>query len=210
MYYFLTAILLSVTTVSSNLIDLQKKYSWPEQKPNYPANPHSFFLNYSQLKSVLNTDIKLIVELGSWLGTSTRFILDNAPQAVVIAIDHWKGSTEHFTMPYVAPFLPILYETFLVNCWQYQDRLIPMKTTTLLGLQEISDFNLTPDLVYVDASHDYDSVTSDLEKTYSLFPNTIICGDDWLYEPVQKAVNDFAARNRFVIYYDNNFWIYKK
>ena len=154
--------------------------------------------------------MKVIVELGSWLGRSTRFLLDNAPNATVIAIDHWDGSEEHLTDKKFATILPVLYETFLVNCWQYKNRLIPVKNSSLLGLQDVYNEKIKPDLVYIDASHDYDAVTKDLEKTFALFPNTIICGDDWGWDPVRTAVEDFSARNSFMIFSEGNFYSLKK
>lgn len=207
-FFTLSILFLSAPTISYSLDTLRDKYSWPESKPLVQPDWESQFCNAKPMRELLykRPDIKLIVELGSWLGGSSRFILYWAPQATLIAIDHWKGSPEHFAREYWANKLPTLYETFLVNCWGFKERLIPMRTTTLEGLQEIYDAGLKPDLFYVDASHDFDSVMAELEKITTLFPEAYITGDDWNLVPVRRAVIWFTTpRNLNYKTYDN-FW----
>jgi hypothetical protein len=208
--YIFSVFVFSIATIASGsgLDILKKRYPWPETKPTASKDLHSFFLNHNQIRTLLkNKHIKLIVELGAWLGASTLFILDCSPDSIVITIDHWKGGSPTVQQnPFYAAKLPTLYETFLVNCWQYKDRLIPMRTTTLLGLDEIYACGLTPDLFYVDAAHDYDSVKADIEKIYQLFPHSMITGDDWAHPPVRAAVTDFASNYNFKVKAEGNFW----
>ena len=170
---------------SSNIDFLKEKYAWPLIKPVVALDSESMFSNVEEMKEILkNNNIYLIIELGSWLGASARFMLDYAPNATLIAIDHWQGSKEHAENSYWAAKLANLYETFLLNCWRYKNRLIPLKTTVLDGLTEVYNANLQPDLIYVDASHDYEPVTAELEKCFQLFPNSHIVGDDWYSAPL--------------------------
>ncbi len=199
---------LSANTYSPQ--EFYTKYTWPTIKPRVEPDDHGWFVNAAQLRLLLNNKQLLIVELGSWLGSSTRFILNHAQNATVIAVDHWLGSTEHYADSEFHIKLATLYETFLVNCWDYKHRLIPLRTTTLQGLEEIYIHNLHPDLVYVDASHDYDAVLSDLEKIYQLFPSTVIAGDDWMWNSVRAAVCDFASKYEFSIQASKNFWQLQK
>ena len=208
-FFFNVLILFLCITNNSHPLDtLRKKYSWPESKPTVQPDWESQFCNAKPMRELLynRPDIKLIVELGSWLGGSSRFILYWAPQATLIAIDHWQGSPEHHARDYWANKLPTLYETFLVNCWRLKDCLIPMRTTTLEGLQEIYDAGLKPDLFYVDASHDYDSVMAELEKIKALFPKAYITGDDWNWIPVRRAVIVFTTSRNLNYKRDDNFW----
>lgn len=197
----------SCTTYSMEL--LKSRYAWPDQKPNRPFDPHSMFneVNAQSLKTILqDSSYTIIVELGSWMGASTRFILDHAPQATVIAVDHWKGSPEHFEMQECVIKLPILYESFIANCWDYKHRLIPMKTTTLEALQEIHQAGIIPDLIYIDAGHDFDAVLNDLETTYRYFPAIQITGDDWGWPTVRNAVVLFAERHDLTVISRGSFW----
>lgn len=187
---------------------LRRRYPWPS-KPEVPGDDHSLFCNHSQVAKLLSADMRLIVELGSWLGSSTRFILDHAPNAVVLAIDHWKGSDYHLDRDYAKRRLPMLYETFLVNCWDYRDRLVPMRTTTVEGLLEVHALGLIPDFIYVDADHEYESVTLDLQLCVECFPTTRIVGDDWNWGedlPVRRAALEFASKRGITVVAEGNCW----
>ena len=199
----------------TNIITQLLQEMWPEEKPNVSMYENSLMSrsNITELNKIFSKQhFSLIVELGSWVGVSTKFFLQKQPNAHVIAIDHWKGGVEH-QGPHNHLF-PVLYETFLVNCWQYKDRLIPLRTTTLEGMEYIKLLGLQPDLFYVDASHSYDSVTADLEYIYQNFPNAMITGDDWDWSnprlgwhlPVRKAVQAFAKKHEFKIHAKGNFW----
>jgi hypothetical protein len=138
---------------------------------------------------------RLVVELGAWLGLSTRFLADHAPNATVVSIDHWLGSPEHRAQSQFRGMLPTLYEAFLAACWEYRGRVIPLRMTTLQGLQTVADFGLAPDLVYVDAEHSFAAVSAELELAGSLFPGARLVGDDYDWPGVARAVDAFAVRH---------------
>lgn len=198
--------------------ELRCRYPWPDEKPiDIKPIDHGWFNNPEKikaLKAVIKPEFKILVEIGAWLGQSTRILLDSSnANAVVISIDHWKGSNEHQGNRFA--FLPVLYETFIVNMWEHRERLIPIRENSLTGLQVIDVVNLKPDLVLIDASHEYEDILADLEMTYKLFPNARICGDDYnwmapkdrcfnpsrlptndIYYPVRRAVKAFCANHK--------------
>ena len=49
------------------------------------------------------------------------------------------------------------------------------------------------DLVYVDADHAEESVLAELRAIRRLFPLSAVCGDDWQWLGVRRAVVAFAA-----------------
>jgi len=145
-----------------DIIDkLSAAHPWPENKPDLPFSESGWFpaCNQDLLRRFIGENSKVIVEMGAWVGLSTRWIADNAPGAKVITIDHWKGSPENSSDPLV----PILYEQFTSNCWGHKDRIIPVRSTTTQGIEELRKLGVRPDVIYVDAGHDYDSVCQDLK-----------------------------------------------
>ena len=102
-----------------NINQLRETYPWPEQKPQVShTSPQSGWLEDGArelLEQELTSEHRIVVELGSWLGLSTRFIADHAPGAIVIAIDHWEGSPEHHQHEQWRELLPTLYETFSLS-----------------------------------------------------------------------------------------------
>lgn len=180
---------------SLELEEFRHTHPWPELKPTVAAREREGWLfpsTQEMLARFLSTETKLVIELGSWLGLSTRFIASRAPRATVIAIDHWKGSPEHQHDPGLSELLPKLYETFLVNCWNDRARIIPVRSGTLEGLERVARHGLQPDLIYVDADHRFEGVTADLQAIGRLFPRAIIVGDDWNWEGVRRAATAFS------------------
>jgi methyltransferase family protein len=175
---------------------LRDEYPWPAAPPDVPVRPQQGWLHDStrELLALLLSDrTRLVVELGSWLGLSTRYIADRAPRASIVAIDHWRGSPEHQQDQY-APLLPILYETFLRNCWDYRQQIVPLRTSTQDGLRLLSSRGVAPELIYVDADHGYDAARADVALACDLFPSAVVVGDDWDWDSVRQAVVDEARQ----------------
>jgi hypothetical protein len=182
---------------------------WPDKKPDVPRLDHGWLTPNVKavLKGFLSEETRLIVELGCWLGRSTRFMLDCAPNARLIAVDHWFGAKGH--QGKFAGYLPDLYEKFLVACWGYRDRIEIYRGASTVGMKETwreIQWQFTrkehgeiptmgyPDLVYVDAGHDYNSVFCDALYAVSYFPHAQIVGDDWSESSEVRAAVEKVAK----------------
>ena len=64
---------------------------------------------------------------------------------------------------------------------------------SLDGLAAIAELGVPVDLVYVDADHAEESVLAELRAIRRLFPLSAVCGDDWQWLGVRRAVVAFAA-----------------
>lgn len=193
------------------LDSLKSKYPWPDSKPKVDPDPHGWFgeCNEKILSIFLNREIKIVLELGSWLGKSTRFILEKAPQATVLAVDHWLG-TKQITddAPDCLEKLPKLYETFLVNCWEHRERLVPIKQTTIEAMKEIHSLGIHPEVIYLDAAHDFENANADLDMAMTLFPDAIYTGDDFSlkWDGVMKTVWSHAETSSRGIVVASHAW----
>lgn len=185
-------------TLRASLLDLKNRFPWPSVKPHLKTpEEHLGWCSpaaYELLKEELQKPTTLVLELGAWLGMSTRIIADLTPDAQVITVDHWQGSPEHHRRPEWAAMLPHLFETFMVLTWEYRDRVTPLKMTTLEGIQTVAALNLVPDLVFIDAEHSYEAVSNELGLCHQSFPTARLIGDDFDEPDVQRAVSDFAKR----------------
>jgi len=188
------------------------QYRWPETKPDVKESKHGWLADGTarMLRSVLNDKVKSVLELGSWVGKSTRFILHNAPNCVVYSVDHWKGSEEQqeSAKPEVKALLPVLYETFLVNLWKQRRRVVPIRASTIEGMEQIFACRINPDVIYVDAAHDYENVKADIECARRLFDKAVIVGDDYAHPEVRRAVDEYAAANGLKVKSDGYGWKY--
>jgi len=188
---------------------LASDHPWPIRKPDLGFNSSGWFpiCNQNALRRFLNENTKIVVELGAWVGLSTRWLTSQAPNAKVITIDHWLGSPENKDDPLV----PILYEQFIANCWNYQSKIIPIRADTEIGIKKLKDSGLKPDLIYIDAGHDYKSAGRDLEACMDF--NCPLVGDDFnpnSWAGVVRAVWEEANNGQRMLQVKGSAWMLTK
>ncbi len=171
------------------LLRIRDDYTWPHVKPDIPYDDHGWFNEPREntLRPYVGEHVKTVVELGSWLGKSTRWFCRSCPNATVVAIDHWLGGPEH-QAGLEAHRLGTLYDTFISNCWEFRERLIPFRISTYFGIKLLRRAIEHVDLLYVDASHDAHSVYKDVLESVKAFPEARLVGDDWPFPEVQAGV----------------------
>ncbi len=162
------------------------------------------------LKLILNTidlsnKIK-IVEIGVFLGRGTSmWNVDLITQGInydYYAIDHFLGSNEHDkNIDY--------YGESLKNLSPILDKIKIIKNDSVSESSNYDDEYF--DIVYIDASHEYEYVKSDIIAWYPKVKNGgIICGDD--YHPgwpgVIEAVNEVFS-DKIKICGTTQWWIKK-
>jgi predicted O-methyltransferase YrrM len=203
---------------ADSLLSPEKQLPTPYQelKQLHSFDPHGWYINGSKIKELIETrHVKTIIEVGCWLGASTRHMASLLPpDGKVYAIDHWQGSIEH--QPGQSHFLPVLdhlYEQFLSNVIHEKltHKIVPLRMNSLNAAQFLknSDYlSEKPDLIYIDASHDYESVYADIKAWYPLVEgHGVICGDDWHHPPIVEAVRTFAQENGLSIEIGDNCWV---
>lgn len=174
-----------------------------------PFDGHGWFGNGIPLDLLLKQrKVKTIVEVGSWLGNSTRHMASLIPEGgKVYAVDHWLGSVEHQEGQYAFYHaLPYLYDQFLSNVIHkgLTDKIVPIRMSSLEAAQVLT---VKPDLVYLDGAHDTESVYNDLVAWYPFIQgHGIICGDDWMWATVSAAVVQFATEKHLKLFFLKNFW----
>lgn len=150
------------------------------------------------LDNVDTTQRMRFLEIGVYQGRMTMMwneILANTTiDYEYYAIDHFQGSEEHeHNIDY--------YEITRKNLEPIWNRICLIKEDSIKTAQRFPDeyFNV----IYIDASHDYESVLHDIETYYpKLKIGGIICGDDYDPPPqgnnswpeVVQAVNEFFGK----------------
>lgn len=134
-----------------------------------------------------------IVELGSFLGRSTRALADNT-EGKVYAVDDWLGlrdQTPCSLEPLTADFEKNLFLGFSLHL---EDHIASGKVVVVRadhGIQPEWLNGTKPDMVFVDGDHRYESVKRDLSFWIRrIAPGGILCGHDWNWEGVEKAVKE--------------------
>ena len=134
---------------------------WPKSRPNLEFDNHGWFNHSKEFDQIFDNNVKNVCELGSWLGSSTRYILEKSQNCKLYAVDHWSdkisdygnGGSTDVTSDDGIEKIDKLWEQFLFNCWLYKDRLFPIREKTSVGLEILGKMNIKMDVVYIDASH---------------------------------------------------------
>jgi len=164
---------------------------WPAEKPKVKENLIGWLrdenkIELDQLCADLTED-DIILELGSYYGLSAKFFMEHS-KAKLICVDHFQGST----LMDVNTF-PAMFNTFMVNLWEYRNRIRIFKNITNAAWSKIKNENIK--LIYIDASHEILDAYYDITNAFKYFPTAKICGDDFKFETVKYAIDMFISEN---------------
>ena len=200
----------------SFLIPLAANYPPPYDSIEVlPYNPQGWYINGPSMEWLIRRgNVKIIIEVGSWLGLSTRHLAKTIPEdGIVYAVDHWKGSPNEDNSSFD---IPNLYRQFLSNVIHENltHKIVPVRMSSLEASQTLK---VKPDLIYLDATHDFTNVMLDLIIWFPLVKgHGTMCGDDYFWAddpskgggPVKRAVDTFARENNLTVRHDGKWMWY--
>jgi hypothetical protein len=158
-----------------------------------------------------------ILEVGTWKGASAinmaRIAKKLGLTPDIICIDTFLGTIESYIQKDSYAFLhealvfkngwPNLYYQFLANVVKtgFQDQIVPLPQTSMIGLRLLNRLGIRPEVIYLDASHDYKDAKDDLELIWEcLSDDGILFGDDYMGWPgVTRAVNEFCVDKKLIV-----------
>ena len=151
------------------------------------------------------------VEVGSWKGRSTSFIgrICNENGTRLVCVDHWNGSNDRLQERYAAALaVEDVEQTFRANMTALG---ITVEVMAMTSLEAAASFPTgSIDRVFLDASHDGESVAADLAAWQErLAPGGILAGHDYgpSYAGLRAAVDEHArARGQKVGHGPRDIW----
>ncbi len=171
---------------------------------------------------------ELIIEVGTWKGQSAitmakelrdRYMYDSK----VVCVDTWLGALEFWqnqddpqrykSLHHFYGY-PSVYFQFLSNCVHENvtRHIIPFPQTSLIAARWFAWKGARAEMIYLDASHDFEDVLADMKAYWPLVaPGGVMFGDDFdHWKDVQDAVIDFTAENSLELDSRGSFWMLKK
>ena len=140
------------------------------------------------------------VEVGAWKGKSIAYagveLLNSGKAITLYAVDHFLGSEEHRNP--VSEHYDYATQSGELRS-QYLANIEPIKsvvkTLDMQSVEAAKKFKKASlDLVFIDGSHDFESVCSDIETWLpKIKPGGVLAGHDYDFEQVSKAVNSYFA-----------------
>jgi hypothetical protein len=170
----------------------------------------------------------LIVEVGTWKGLSA-IVMGNAIKkynlsTTILCVDTWLGALEfwdnlndpeRYQSLNLKYGYPSVYYDFLSNVKKnnLEKIIIPFPQISTIAAQWMKLKKIFCDMVYIDASHDYASVLSDIKSFWEVLnQNGTMLGHDAQVPEVRIAASDFATSKNITIQFSHNdeFWFFRK
>ena len=191
--------------------------SWPSS-PEVEPLVHGWTVHEGHLGRLLsplierwNTDPDanrpVVLEIGSWLGKTAVHLLSTYPDLLLLVVDAWRSDNginhERSTDS---------LRTWQANVFPYRERVVAVRDWSECGMLRLRLAGAVPDVVYVDAAHDYASVYLDVATAVACFPRALICGDDYPMKTrgedrsVGDAVEAYAKRRGREVVARGRFW----
>lgn len=113
-----------------------------------------------------------IIEVGTWKGASAfKMISACDKNCKLYCVDTWLGSIEqHDTIQRDSDGFPNIYKDFWKNVKDagYEDIIVPVKLPSTMAAEYLQKKGVQADIIYIDASHDYKNMKSDIDAFWPL------------------------------------------
>lgn len=129
------------------------------------------------------TQVRSVVEIGSWRGRSTHALLTGC-RGPVFAVDHWRGSPDERNGAHRDAVSNNIFKEFWANLGHFPN-LVPMRMDSHVAARFFAPASV--DMVFIDGCHMKESVLVDLMCWTPKF-RAIICGHDAQYVSVKEAL----------------------
>jgi len=139
---------------------------------------------------------KIIIEVGSWHGRSTRALGDNAC-GIVYAVDHFNGSKAETNWAHASAKLENGDHAFMEFCdnnldLMKQGKIVALRGTSVSMAKTLRKNGVKADMIFIDAGHTYEEVCEDIDCWNDLLADDgIFCGHDMgAWVGVDQAVQE--------------------
>ena len=169
------------------------------------------WFNYKSFYDFISEkNYKKLVEVGVWKGHSISYLASKNKNSKIYAVDLFELSLELFHDE-IKKQIPYIYEIYNKNLNIDGTRKIirDIKGLSWEASEHFQDY--TVDFVFLDASHNYESVKNDINAWFpKVRSGGIIAGHDYDWNGVNKAVNEFAKEKLEINTFDGGVWYINK
>ncbi len=202
----------SIVNINNDLFGVDNVYDHiSHSESTYLGNPNNAHLSQEDLsflfQRVVDGDIRLVIEVGSFCGASACFIADYFKRkeipAVIICIDTWCGDINMWLKKDFDIIMsksdgqPKLFNNFVSTIRKYRvdDVVIPLRVSSVVAARMIEVLGYKVDMVYLDSAHEVGETFMELNLYYNLLKKGgVIFGDDYnIFPAVKHDVDLFSS-----------------
>ncbi|MBX7144042.1 MAG: glycosyltransferase [Oligoflexia bacterium] len=195
----------------------------------YPTDLQGWGADHENFERVIERlKPSLIVEVGTWKGASAIHMAKCAERhdirPTILCVDTWLGALEFWSdhkdpERYLSLNLnsgyPTVYYQFLANVVHsgFSQQIIPFPVTAQIAAKFLAKHAVRADMIYIDASHDFEDVYADIAAYFGVLRvGGIIFGDDFdqYWPSVKAAVRLFARINGLELRTCGRQWMIEK
>lgn len=172
------------------------------------------FMNTWELKwlAVQAKTKKTVVEIGSWMGRSSRSIAEHLPaDGVLYCVDTWAGSKGEPTNPAWSNMFDAdeAFKAFCSNNFNLirAGKIIPIRMTSVNAAKLFAEKGIKFDEIFIDGGHTYEEVCEDIDAWKDLLADDgLFCGHDYngwhgVNVAVEEKISNFKVSNHTTIWY---------
>lgn len=161
---------------------------------NFTEDWFSHNINNFELCMSKLTEKKLFLEIGSFEGRSTCWLLEHglSDKGSIVCVDPFSGSIEHSGIDFSA--VEARFWSNIRGTQKAEQKVSLMKKTSYKALADMIVFGYSYDFVYVDGSHAPDVALTDACMAWGLLKSGgVMLFDDYQYphEPTKKGIDAF-------------------
>lgn len=187
-----------------------------DEEVPYKSNNHGWLSNGTKssiyaVSKIFNPES--IVEFGTWYGNSAEYIKDLNPDASLSCFDVFRTMFESdYTLKgYGVDKFSLLYprlESVYKRMQSYKNVEL-YKGDAYNSLNYLKSNNILPEVIFIDFIKSSKLLFNFLTKIATLFPETIIIGDDYIMDTVKDGVNRFnkTLNNKYQYIKNENSYI---
>jgi len=145
-----------------------------------------------------------IAELGVLMGESIPIFLNNLNVEKYVGVDLFEPYEENKDGSYelMKHKGDTIYNELLNKYLNYKNIIIEKGYTDKV-VEKYNDNYF--DLIFIDAGHEYQQVSNDINLWYPKMKKLgIFSGDDYFYPPVKKSIHEFISKHNIKLYNSKN------
>ena len=139
---------------------------------------------------------KRIIEIGSWLGRSTKVLADST-KGRVWAVDHWLGTpndAEQHQLYAADVARGSVFDQFCANLAPElgSGKVVALRMPSADAAKVlVSQYGSVFDMVFIDGDHSYEGCAADIRNYLPLLKRGgLLCGHDYHWPGVKRAVDE--------------------